>query len=330
MAQRSGQYKREASLEIKKFAKYMLASKRIFASFSIFLLPALIDAQTISSGKMGLDIGVHLAFGTHFQRMGLSCTGYYEHTNYQINPGFKVYYNFKNIGPAKKYFEFAPSIGVLLSFGSTDSSTNRFINAVSNQTIRRNSFGYSFNYYFNRVKTSQATGTVSLQFGKIQLICEDDLFAGGIRDEFRTGSFLAQYRDRDFQYTLNLFTGWTGRSGKVTLDPTYPSRNGYMDMSESRYGYVSAGLISAQVQYAGVYGQIYQGNVGADAEQVRNFFQNKLIHRLLFSPKKGRWRGGADLPMISSNGDMYLYKKGQKVRPAKPYVNFFVNPGLFY
>lgn len=171
---------------------------------------------------------------------------------------------------------------------------------------------------------------MSLQFGKVQLICEDDLFAGGIRDEFRTGSFLAQYRHQDFQYTLNFFTGWTGRRGKVTLDSNYPSRNGYMDMSESLYGYVSAGLISAQVQYAGDYGQIYQGNVGIDAEQVRNFFQNKLIHRLFFSTKNGRWRGGSDLPMISSNGDMYLYKTGQIVRRAKPYVNFFVNPSLFY
>src|SRR5262249_24898247 len=101
-------------------------------------------------------------------------------------------------------------------------------------------------------------------------------------------------------------------------------------MSKSLYGYVSAGLMSAQVQYAGLYGQTYEGNVGVDAEEVRNLFQNKLIHRLFFSPKKGRWRGVSDLPMISSNGDMYLYKKRQKVRRAKPHVNFFVNPSLFY
>lgn len=301
-----------------------------FTLFFFFLLPVLLNAQTFSTQNMGLNTGLHLAFGTHFQRIGLSCAGYYKNNNYQINPGFKVYYNFKNIGPAKKYFEFSPSIGVLISYGNTDSSTNKFITPVSNQTIRKNSFGYSFNYYFNQIKTAQATGTVSFQFGNFQLICENDLLAGGIRDEFRTGSLLVQYRHQDFQYTLNLFTGWTGKRGKVTLDSNYPSRNGYMDMSKSLYGNVSAGLISAQVQYAGDYGQIYQGNVGIDAEQVRNFFQNKLIHRLFFSPKNGRWRGGSDLPMIGSNGDMYLYKKGQRVRQAKPYVNVFVNPSLFY
>ena len=205
-----------------------------------------------------------------------------------------------------------------------------FISPVGNQTIKRNSVGYAFNYYLNHIKTSQATGTVSLQFGKFQIICEDDLFAGGIRDEFRTGSILAQYRDKNFQYGINFFTGWTGKRGKHTDDPNYPSRNGYMDMSHSLYGNVSAGLFSVQIQYAAPYGQTLQGNIGIDDERVRNFFQNKLVHELFFSPKKGHWRGGADLPMIDSEGKMYLYKKGQKIRPGRLYSNLFVNPNLFY
>lgn len=63
------------------------------------------------------------------------------------------------------------------------------------------------------------------------------------------------------------------------------------------------------MQYAASYGQILQVNMGIDAEQVRNFFQNKLVHQLFFSPKKGRWRGGADLPMIDSKEKMYSIKK---------------------
>jgi len=172
--------------------------KKNFQFIFFILLPVLLNAQTISSENLGLSIGLHLAFGTHFQRIGLSCAGYYANKNYQINPGFKVYHNFKNIGPGKKYFEFISSIGVLISYGVTDSSINKFITSDSNQTVRKNSFGCSFNYYFNRIKTAQATGTVSFEFGKVQLICEDDLFAGGIRDEFRTGSLLVQYRNQDF------------------------------------------------------------------------------------------------------------------------------------
>jgi Bacterial toxin 23 len=299
-----------------------------FIHFSLFVIGT--KAQTFSGKKYGLNIGLLVAAGSHFDRLGISCTGYCADDNYQINSGFKIYYNFKNIGPLKKYFEFVPSIGALISFGRNDSLKNLFISAVGNQTIKKNSVGYAFNYYLDPVKTSQATGTISLQFGKFQIIGEDDLFAGGIRDEFRTGSILAQYREKNFQYGINFFTGWTGKRGNHRDDPNYPSRNGYMDMSQSLYGNISAGLLSAQIQYAAPYGQMLQGNIGIDAEQVRNFFQNKLVHELFFSPKKGRWRGGADLPMIDSEGKMYLYKKDQKIRPGRFYYNFFANPSLFY
>jgi len=303
---------------------------KLFFLISSFFLTLLTKAQTFSGKKYGLNIGLHIAAGTHFDRVGISCIGYYATETYQINPGFKIYYNFRNIGPLKKYFEFAPTVGLIISFGRNDSLKNLFISPVGNQTVKINSVGYAFNYYLNHIKTSQATGTVSLQLGKFQIIAEDDLFAGGIRDEFRTGTILAQYRDKNFQYGINFFTGWTGKRGKHTNDPSYPSRNGYMDMSHSLYGNVSAGLLSAQIQYAAPYGQLLQGNIGIDAERVRNFFQNKLVHQLFFSPKKGRWRGGADIPMIDSQGKMYLYKKGQKIRQDRFYCNLFVNPNLFY
>src|SRR5258705_11176844 len=155
--------------------------------FFFSLLTILSSAQTFSIKKYGLNIGLHLAAGTHFDRIGISCNGYYANETYQVNPGFKIYYNFRSIGPSKKYFEFVPSIGALISFGRNDSLKNLFFNPLSNQTLKRNSIGYALNYYLNNIKTSQATGTLSFQFGKFQIIGEDDLFAGGIRDEFRTG-----------------------------------------------------------------------------------------------------------------------------------------------
>src|SRR5947208_2758468 len=85
-----------------------------------FLLPLIVKSQTFSGKNYGLNIGLHVAAGTHFTRIGLSCNGYYIHKSYQVNPGFKIYYNLKNIGPAKKYFEFAPSIGIIFSFGKND------------------------------------------------------------------------------------------------------------------------------------------------------------------------------------------------------------------
>ena len=63
--------------------------------------------------------------------------------------------------------------------------------------------------------------------------------------------------------------------------------------------------------------------------RLETFFKISLSMNY-FSPKKGRWRGGADLPMIDSEGKMYLDKKDQKIRPGKFYYNLFANPSLFY
>ena len=302
---------------------------RIIFTTCFLLLTYSINSQSFRGNKYGINIGIHIAAGTHFSRLGISCDGYYAGSNYQLNPGFKLYYNWKNIGPSKKYFEFAPSAGILFSFGKPDSSKNLFFTAVSNQTNKKNSVAYSFNYYLNRIKTSQATGTVSSQFGNFQLITENDLFGGSIRDEFRTGSVLMQFKNKYFQYGIN-FSGWTGKRGVHKDDPAYPSRNGYMDMSGSLYGNVSGGLLSGYFQYAAPYGQLIQGHIGIDAEQVRNFFQNILVHRLFFSPKKEEWRGGSDLPMLDVEGNMYLYRPGQRIRPVKLYGNLYSNPSLFY
>ncbi|MGH2648173.1 MAG: polymorphic toxin type 23 domain-containing protein [Ginsengibacter sp.] len=294
-----------------------------------FFVTNFIKAQTFSGNNYRVSIGVTIAAGTHFDRLGISCRGYYIHHSLQVNPGFELYYNFKNIGPLIKYFEFAPSFGAVISFGGNDSLENLFLSSLSNQTMKKNSIGYSLNYYRNNIRTSQITGAFSFQFGNLQLITEDDVYAGGIRDEFRTGSGLVQYRVKNFQYGLN-FTAWTGKRGIHKEASDYPSRNGYMDMTQSLYGNVSSGLFSAQVQYAAPFDETLQGNIGVDAEQIRNFFQNKLIHEVFFSPKKDKWRGGSDIPMIDSEGNMYLYKQGQKIRPSKLYLNFFANPNLFY
>ena len=157
---------------------------KFYLLISFFILTILTKAQSFSGEKYGLNLGLHIAAGTHFDRIGISCIGYYVNGTYQVNPGFKLYYNFKNIGPIKKYFEFAPSVGAIISFGKDDSLKNLFISPVGNQTIKRNSVGYAFNYYLNNIKTSQATGTISLEFGKFQIIGEDDL----LQEELVTSS----------------------------------------------------------------------------------------------------------------------------------------------
>ena len=215
----------------------------------LLLIASIAKAQTFHGKKYDLNIGLHIVAGTHFDRLGISCNGYFAGANYQLNPGFKLYYNWKNIGPSKRYFEFAPSIGILFSFGETDSSENLFFTTVSNQTNRKNSVAYSFNYYLNRIKTSQATGTVSLQFRNFQIITENDLFGMSIRDEFRTGSILVQLRNKYLQYGINF-------SGSAHCPDLHQRLNSFFEKAYSGVWMIASSFTAYQGEIEGLEGLI--------------------------------------------------------------------------
>lgn len=277
---------------------------------------------------LGLNLGLVSSFGTHFQRFGLSLQGYYVYNFAQVNAEIRLYDNFKNLGPPGEYAEMAATLGLVLAYGHKHSSYNRFLSPVSNQTRYNNSVGYSYTCWFNRIGTKQQTGIIALQFGHFSIISENDLFARPLLDRFRTGAILLQYQHRNLQYGLNC-TMWTGQMGRqVKGNPHYP--NGYIDTTGGRYTHYSHGLLSAQVKYADAYGQFYQGNAGIDAEQVRNAVQNRLIHDLVFIPRKWYTPTNSHIPMLDTAGDQYLYKPGQKIKKPKPYINFNTSPAVFY
>ena len=113
-----------------------------------------------------------------------------------------------------------------MGFGRDDSIKSLFISAAGNQTIKRNSVGYAFNYYLNHIKTSQATGTISLQLANynslVKMIC--------LQVEFVMNSGpVASLRStaiRIFNMELIFLPDGLGKRGKPTVDQIYPSRNG--------------------------------------------------------------------------------------------------------
>ena len=103
-----------------------------------------------------------------------------------------------------------------------------------------------------------------------------------------------------------------------------------MDTVGGTYTNLSHGLLSAQFKWNVAYSQIVQANAGIDAEQVRDVVQNKLIHDMKFIPKKWQKNKNCHIPMLDDKGEPYLYKEGQKIKPARVYFNLFSNAGLFY
>lgn len=281
--------------------------------------------------SFGLNAGLNIALGTHFQRVGVVLNAAYVNDHFQANAETRFYFNLRSLGPRKKHGEITTSLGVLYGYGKQNTWYNPFYNSVSNQTGYKYAVAYSYNAYWNKIKTSQRTGIIALQFDKVAVISENDLWAPPSLDKFRTAAFLIQFQqDSLFQAAINC-SMWTGKMGfqKPNEDPHF--RFGcYMDTVGSIYPNYSHGLLSGQFKYYLGYGQNAQANIGVDAEQVRNVVQNKIIHDMRFLPKSWIKNKNCHIPMLDDKGNQYLYLEGQKIRPAKFYFNVGGNEGIFY
>jgi hypothetical protein len=280
--------------------------------------------------NFALNAGINIALGTHIDRVGLVLNAAYINDHFQANFETRYYFNFRDLGPRKKG-EFTASLGILYGYGKMNTWYNPFYNAVSNQTEYKYCFAYAFNTYVNRIRTSQRTGTIAFQIDRITVINENDLFAPPSFDAFRTGGLLVQYQqDSSFQVAINSVM-WTGKMGFQTKSDDRHFRFGcYMDTTGTIYGNYSNGLLSAQVKYYAGYGQNAQANIGIDAEQVRNVIQNEITHDMSFLPKSWIGTKNCHIPMLDDKGNQYLYRVGQKIRPAKCYFNLGSNENIFY
>jgi hypothetical protein len=299
--------------------------KIFFFVLIVFFFHKTSIAQQYKEGVFGINVGIVVAFGTHFDRLGVALNSYYQIGSFQLNPELKLYFNAKNLGPNQKYLEGVASLGIVYGYGKKDTSNNFFYSPISNQTQKINSFGYAFHYYYNPIGTKQITGTFAIQINQYNIIAENDLFAKPELDRFRTGAFLFQYRKDNFQFGINA-TLFTGQMGQRVTDESYPSNHVYENTIGGKYCEFSHGLLSAQVQYAGNYFQIYQGSIGVDSERIRHLIQNKFIHD--FNSLGNQIN--AHIPMLDEDGGQYLFKEGQKIKPMKFYFNGYSNPSIFY
>ncbi len=283
------------------------------------------------SNTIGFNIGANFAIGSHFKRIGLNFNFYYVSNFFQTNSEIRSYISFKNLGPKKIYSELVLSQGLVFGYGTKQIIYNPFINSVSNQTYYKNAIAYSYNYYFNKIKTKQVTGIAAFQFNTITVIIENDILAKPMLDRFRTGAFLIQYQYQDkFVAAINC-TMWTGQMGKqMMLDNNKIYSNCYMDTTGGLYTNCSHGLLSAQFKYNIGLLQNVQANIGVDAEQVRNAVQNKFIHDMKFIPKKWNKAKNCHIPMLDENNNQYLYNQNQKIKKPTLYWNVFSNANLFY
>jgi hypothetical protein len=278
-------------------------------------------SQLEQTAHYGFNVGFVSAFGTHFRKIGVVVQGYYTYEFAQVNASVRLYDNFKNLGPKGEYVEINAALGLCIGYGKKNTETNQFVSSIGNQTGYNNSIAYSYNVWYNKLKTSQVTGIIALQFNHFSIISENDLLAKPVLDRFRTGALLIQYQDKYIQYAINA-TLWTGQLGRIVTNDTLFPYKGYINTEGGVYTNCSHGLLSAQIKISNEYGQYLQTNAGIDAEQVRNVLQNKAVHTV--------FSNNYHIPMIDTSGNQYLYKKGQAIKKSRLYLNAFTNANIFY
>ncbi|MCO6501218.1 MAG: hypothetical protein J5I47_12695 [Vicingus serpentipes] len=281
----------------------------------------------------GGSVGVSIALGTHVNRVGISLSAYYNYKFTQVNATARGFYNFSTLALNQSTPELQLALGTQFGYNKTDTISNDFIGIIENNMPYKNSVGYAYTHYIDGQKTSQGTGIIAFNIDRVTIASENDLFAGGdgYRDRYRTGALYVGYQHLDTKVGINM-TLWTGdyTGSKKVTESDYPARFGYLSDDVNSYGKFSAGLLSLQIKQLLPYQQIAQANIGVDSEHVRHTIQNKLMHDLPFLPRKWMHTEQLHVPMLTKEGEQYLYLPEQKVKPISYYLRLGMNSGLFY
>jgi len=292
-----------------------------------------IFSQKKSDTNFGFNINITCAIGTHLQRVGVASVFFYYYKNFQISARADYHYNKKNYGVPLPSNEFQISVAALFAYGKQDSNFVNYSNYLQNHTNKKYSIAYSYKYYFDNIGTTQPSGALFLQIQKFELITENDLFGKPSADKYRTATGKLIYRNKNYSISLNTLM-WTGvtRGCPRIKNSNYPSRWGYKNLSNNKFGRYSNGILSLQLEtYENkVFKDNFRADIGIDSEYIRHFFQNILIHDMYMFPKKWNKAQNPHFPMLTETGEPYIFDKNQKVKKAKIHFVFYKNPSLFY
>ncbi len=287
----------------------------------IFLLIPIFDFA-----QYGIFFSTSFLLGSTQLKVGFAVNAVYVYKNFQISS--RLNYNLckNSIGAPLKGREIQFNIATVV--GIKNYETKNFLQHTYFQNFTQNKYalGYSLNFYFDKIGTSQRTGTILLQIKNVGLYSENDIFGQRASDKFRTGAFKLKIFDSIYTYNITAIL-WTPNPKNVprVYDSLYPARWGYKDLTKQKFGKYSTGILSFGLQYLD-----YQFNIGYESEWIRYFIQDKFIHDMYFVPKWLNKARNPHYPMVSLNGEAFLFKKGQKVKKGKFYWLLEENGSLFY
>ena len=287
--------------------------------------------------NIGGTIGLSATFGTKVNRIGLVIGGFIAVEHLQINSSFNRFYCYNSYGPDLPRKESQFNLGVTGSFGPEVATTEDYIffSPVSNFTGKKHSVSYVYKIYKDNISTSQNSGVIGFQTGNIQFYSENDLFIFKGSDKYRTGAISLNYQYQNTQVGISclLWTADNTDKKKIKVPPgesAYNSKHGYYDLSQTKHGRYSQGILALHAAYDLPYSQTISVDAGIDAEQVRHVLQNKILHDMPFVPDKWIKAINPHFPMLDTEGNPFLDKENQKIRKPLFFGATSLNPTLFY
>ncbi|MDG1427366.1 MAG: polymorphic toxin type 23 domain-containing protein [Crocinitomicaceae bacterium] len=283
-----------------------------FVLLTLFLYSSSVNAQSYFMEHFGGAVGLILNFGSHSNSFGLNLKGYYKDHFYQVNANSTFYFHSKNFGGRTNFIENRTALGAVLLAGKKEMSQDFMLDGLNHQSTFNYGVGYNYIWYRDNRGTSQNSGGFGVHLKKLSLYQENDVFGGQGRDRFRSGRVNVSYRTDNVRYSLGLSI-WTGETRgapwqKLSWDDC---PNGFKLLESLPYGKTSHGILYAGVSYNLPYAQVATMRVGIDSEQVRHGFQNRLIHDLMFLPKKMK-RSTPHYPRLDSTGCPIFSKSARR------------------
>ena len=267
--------------------------------------------------QFGIQTQLLLHIGNPTNRIGITVNGFWLTAFSQVNIGSQSSFYLTGIGPKGSYIENRTHISLIGLLGNEKLPPNQFFSPLFHQSSKSFAFGYSYLIYWDNRNTSQLSGMFGLQFERVAIQFENDLFGGQGRDRFRTANLHAFYMDslHLLGTHLKLWTGET-RGGIRLNDDEYPSKYGYKDLSNTLYGKTSNGIASVSYHRTLILGQQVGIELGIDSERIRHVFQNRIVHDFQFSKKNTR-KHNPHYPMLQEDGTPYLFKDDTQPRKIK-------------
>jgi hypothetical protein len=279
-----------------------------------------------------VQIGIELAVTTAWQRVAVTAAFAQKGACWQWHTAARLAYYPLHWSEKQGVVEGLFLIGGRAGWGKKTmaDSTAWYLPPVfgQNLTQRANIAGYDWYFFIDNAHTGQAAGAVALQSGKWLCYFFNDLLGAPAQDRYRTAAVWVEYHRGQERWQLQhlLWTGDTRRASGVR-SATYPAQVGFLDMRMAPYGLSSHGILALTYVRYGPQAPPVSLSIGLDAEQIRHWTQNRLMHDMIFLPKP--WRtDNYHVPMIADDGTLFLFEENQHVRPARLFLGMGV--GSFF